>query len=166
MKEKKTYTIIKDTREQKGWEFEASTTFTTVENKALKTGDYTVKGFEDILCIERKRNTSEVYGNLYAEKDGRFERELERMRAFKHAFLIFEFTMGDVINFPLGSGIPLYKQKNVYLTGWALLKRFIELQMQYPYIHFIYAGKHGKDYALSLMKRVTEREEECQMNQI
>lgn len=160
----KTYTILKDTREKLGWEFEASATFTGYEAFALKTGDYTIKEFKDILCVERKRNTAEIYNNIFTEKGDRFERELERMRDFKYSYIIFEFNMNEVINFPFGSGIPRFQQKYIRANGFALLKRLSELQIKYPYIQFVYAGAYGKEYLLSLFKRVVEKEEQCQKN--
>ena len=56
--------IIIDTREQKPWEFPGHTTAV----QKLDTGDYSVEGLEDILCIERKQNTSEFAKNIVVWK--------------------------------------------------------------------------------------------------
>ncbi len=150
-------TIIRDTREKIGWKFEIDQFCEGVEDTALLTGDYTLKGYEDILCIERKRNAAEVHTNLFS-LDKRFFKELDRMATFKYAFVILEFSMNDLLAFPYGSGIPAKTQRYIKVTGPALLRRLVETQLQYPFIHFIFAGNRGKDYAVSLMKRVIEKE--------
>ena len=52
------YTVIRDTREQEGYTFEKFTGRYTSCNgmiiKKLDTGDYSLVGLEDKLCIERK----------------------------------------------------------------------------------------------------------------
>ena len=53
MNEEPEFTIIQDTREQTPWIFDYEKTIAQ-EIGTLKTGDYTLKGFEDKLCIERK----------------------------------------------------------------------------------------------------------------
>lgn len=151
------YTIIKDSREQIGWDFEPDYFCKKMVVQPLPTGDYTVEGYESLLTIERKRNTSEICSNLF-NKDGRFFKELERMATFKYAYIIFEFTLGDLLIYPQMSGLPFSLQKKVKVTGPVLLKKMIETQIQFPYIQFIYAGKKGKEFALSLMKRVVENE--------
>ena len=52
--------IIIDTREQQPWSFEHHVT----SNEKLDTGDYSVKGLEEILCIERKKSVSEIANNI------------------------------------------------------------------------------------------------------
>ena len=48
------YTVIKDTREQNGWSFSQYDKCAGMEIGTLHTGDYTLRGFEDVICIERK----------------------------------------------------------------------------------------------------------------
>lgn len=151
------YTIIKDSREQIGWDFEPDYFCKEMVIDKLETGDYSIKGYEKLLTIERKRNTAEICGNLFSS-DGRFTRELERMSTFKYAFLVFEFTLGDVMIYPQMSGLPFAMQKRTKITGAALLKKLIETQISFPYVQFVYAGKKGKEFTLSLMKRVIEHE--------
>ena len=93
------FTIIVDTREQLPWDFEEN----TIAKEKLDTGDYSVKGLEDILCIERKRSVSEIANNL-TEK--RFDDVLSRMSKYKFAFLLLEFSVDDILSFPIGSDIP------------------------------------------------------------
>ena len=75
------FTIIVDTREQHPWELKHYTT----ASRKLDTGDYSVEGFENILCIERKYSISEFVNNM-GEK--RFKDVLERMQPYQYSFII------------------------------------------------------------------------------
>ena len=74
----KNYTVIKDTREQDGWIFAPYDRCEGMEVDTLHTGDYTLKGFEDIVCVERKASVSEIATNLGKKKKA-FYNEMERM---------------------------------------------------------------------------------------
>ena len=52
--------IIVDTREQQPWSFD----FNEIAVAKLDTGDYSVAGLEEILCIERKKSVSEIANNI------------------------------------------------------------------------------------------------------
>lgn len=135
--------IIKDTREQKGWEFDEFNEFTV---GTLKTGDYTVEGYEDVLCVERKGTFGELAGNL-TEK--RFWNEIDRMGSFKYAYVICEFELKDIMMYPYNMG---KLQSKIKVTGPFLLRKIIEAELRG--VRFIFAGKYGKEFFLSLVKRV------------
>ena len=63
------------------------------------TGDYSLKGLEDIFCIERKGSVSEFANNI-TEK--RFKDVIERLSNVQHSFLLFEFNLEDVLQYPEG----------------------------------------------------------------
>ena len=50
--------IIQDTREQSPFDF--SFYDCDVSIATLKTGDYTIEGYEEIVCIERKKSASKI----------------------------------------------------------------------------------------------------------
>lgn len=110
--------IIRDTREkdQHGWSFGE---IETIDQK-LDTGDYTLVGLEDIICIERKKSPSEVAINIGSDRV-RFNKELERMKSFKLAYIICEFSLESLISFPKGSNIPKSLQAKVRVGGKFLL---------------------------------------------
>ena len=142
------FTIIVDTREQLPWDFEEH----TVAKEKLDTGDYSVKGLEDILCIERKRSVSEIANNL-TEK--RFDDVLSRMSKYKFAFLLLEFSVDDILSFPIGSDIPKRMWDKIKISPNYIIARM--LQMSYKYnIHVIYCGGKGNAeiYAMGLMKKI------------
>ena len=94
------YTVIQDTREQDGWWFTKYDKCDGMEVGTLATGDYTIKGFEDVVCIERKASVTELANNLGKKKKA-FYNEMERMQDFVFKFLIFEFSLTEVAEFPL-----------------------------------------------------------------
>jgi hypothetical protein len=146
------YTVLRDTREQQGWTFAESQYCEGTVDATLATGDYTLLGYEKFLTIERKGSSGEFARNV-VEK--RFERELERMEACPHSFMVLEFTMDDLIGFPKNSGIPVHLWPKLRMSSFFLIKRFMEFQFQYK-TRIILAGKHGKDIASSIFKRTVE----------
>lgn len=153
---KKTYKVIRDTREQaegNGWWFEAGDRCLGTVSAKLDTGDYSLEGLEDILCIERKASTGEFAKNII---ESRFERELERMETFKYPFIILEFTIADILTFPRNSGIPPYKWKDLQITSQFMMKRFIEFQMQYKTKIITTGQYYGHKVAESIFKRIID----------
>lgn len=149
------YTVLRDTREKNGngWVFAPSTACLGTHTCTLKTGDYTLEGFETTLCVERKGSLREFATNLFQK---RFENELIRMADYEVAIVILEFDMEAITRWPEGSGIPKYKWKRLKLRSASIMKRFWELSLKYPYVHFIFAGYEGKEAASSLFKRFLE----------
>ena len=152
------YTVLRDTREKEGqgWNFAPSKYCDGTIDRALPTGDYTILGCEATFVIERKGSIAEFAGNLY---ENRFIRELERLRSFTHAYIVLEFTLDDVMNFPASSSIPRNRWKYLKVTPSLFMKRITEFQVEYSSIHFIFAGSSGKSFASSLCKRIAERVE-------
>jgi len=145
--------IIIDTREQKAWEFPRHST----ANIKLDTGDYSLAGFQDRLCIERKRSVSEIASNI-TEK--RFVDELERMKEFKYKFMIFEFSLTDVLRYPEGSEIPRHKWKYIKISPNFILKKLSEYMINYN-INIIFGDtpKNAEKIAMAIMRRVYEIEQ-------
>jgi hypothetical protein len=151
------YTIIRDTQEKKNfWEFAPSKLCAGTIDQHLVTGDYTIQGLEQYLCIERKGRVAEWAQNIIEK---RFVNELERMRIFPFAFVILEFELKDIMNYPYSSDIPPKLWPRIKITPHLLLKKTIEFQCEYPQISFIFAGEHGKTVAGSIFKRVIEKHE-------
>ena len=155
------YKVIKDTREQDGYTFESFTgRYTSCKGmvvKKLDTGDYSLEGLEDKLCIERKGRVSELAINLGKDK-ARFMREIERMQEFEFPFLILEFSLDDVIKFPEGADIPEGNISKVKITGKYLLKMLVEIQLNYNIpVYFCDNKRNAKFLINSIFKRVNER---------
>jgi len=153
----KDYTVLQDSREQKGWMFEPYQKCLGTEITNLKYGDYTIKGLEDYLCIERKASASEIANNLGKEKE-RFHREMDRMFNVKHKYIICEFSCSQLLRFPEGAGIPASKLKIVKMTGKLIMKHLLELQMQYNVnVLFCDNAVNAFTTASSIIKRINEK---------
>lgn len=139
----KKFKVLKDNQEKPGWDFSDSKFCEDVEILHLHTGDYTVEGHEETFIIERKKSTGEVAANI---NQPRFERELERLELFKRPFIICEFTWDDVYNFPLNSGIPKEKWKDLKVTSKYLLSTLLDYQMKYK-TKIILAGENAQNIA-------------------
>jgi hypothetical protein len=152
------YKVIKDTREKDGWIFEPSdlNKCTGMEIGTLKTGDYTLRGYENLLCIERKASVSEIATNL-GKKKKTFEREMERMMDFRLSFIILEFDLKDVLMFPEGTNIPQRARSKIKITSKYLLRTLTEFQFKYnSKILFCGNKENAQAMAVSIFKRVIE----------
>lgn len=141
--------IIIDSREKTGaWTFPEYET----EIVGLNTGDYTIAGFEDELCIERKKTTAEFMSNITTK---RFENEIWRMHEFEHKFLILEFSLEDLMMFPVGSGIPKYRWKKLKVNVPFALSFLAKIQIKQN-ISVIFGGnrQYSQTIALNIMKEV------------
>jgi hypothetical protein len=140
------YLVLKDTREKEigaGWTFKSDSVCMGTQIQKLDTGDYTLNGYEHILCIERKASVSEFARNI-VEK--RFEKELERMDEFSYSYILLEFTEKDIDIFPKGSGIPRRVQKYVRIKPKFIHYRIKEIMEQHK-VKIILCGEHGKAIA-------------------
>lgn len=147
------YIVLKDSREQDGWDFTFTPLCEKMEVTGLKTGDYTLRGLEDIFVVERKGSTAEVAKNI---TEARFYKELGRMENFDHPYLVLEFSINDIYSFPLNSGIPKYKHKGLKITANYLLKCLTEIDLNYK-TKIIYANDRGQDYTESLFKYMSKK---------
>ncbi len=150
---RKKYTIVQDTRERKPFMFRSSASCKGIEKEALPTGDYTLRGYEDIFVIERKGRISEWAQNVI---DDRFYRELNRLSEFKHPYVLLEFDMKDIIKYPASSKIPRKKWRYIKMKGPMLLRKTLEMIRDYDNIKFIFCGDYGIDVATSIFKRIVE----------
>lgn len=144
------FTIIIDTREQHPWEFPEF----AVANKKLDTGDYSIEGMENILCIERKNGIAEIANNI---TENRFKDVIERMSKYKHSFILIECDYDQLMNYPIGSDVPKRVWKQIKLTPAFIMKFLMELSVQHN-IHVMFCGcpSWAEKTALSIMKRVYE----------
>jgi ERCC4-type nuclease len=147
------FTIIIDTREQKPWSFENH----AVANTKLDTGDYSIQGLENILCIERKRNVAEIANNI---TESRFKDVIDRIKTYKFAFILLEFDIEDVLRYPIGSTIPKKLWSKIRISPQYIMKHLIDMQVEHN-IHVIFCGNtsNAEKIALSIMRRVHKMNE-------
>lgn len=150
MDSKYSFNIVVDTREQKPWTFAACNTV----KKKLDTGDYSIEGLETILCIERKNSVSEIANNI---SESRFKDELDRMSSYLYKFILLEFNLQDVLNYPKGSAVPPRMWSKIKIRPPYILKYLTELQTKHD-IHVIFCDNPAaaEEMAFSIIKRVNE----------
>lgn len=150
------YKVIKDTREQNGWFFSEYDKCLGMQVKTLHTGDYTIEGFEDIVCVERKGCVSEIAMNLGKKKNA-FQAEMQRMKDYEFSFLICEFDMDDILKYPEGSSVPKSLRDKVKVTGKYILKCLMEFQVYYDTKIMLCGNKNNAFLVCnSLFKRLNE----------
>ena len=151
------YLVVKDTREQEGYFFNEFNTCQGMVERKLDTGDYTIDGLENKICIERKGCIEELAVNL-GQKKHAFLDEINRMKTYDHKFLILEFALDDLLKFPDESRIPDKNKVSLKITGKYILKCLMEFQI-YDGIQVVFCGNKHNAFLLvsSLLKRLNEK---------
>lgn len=90
-------TVIVDTREQTPFHFLNIDPWSIVPltHVALSTGDYSMRGYESRVTIERK-SISDFLSSIIGDR-ARFEREFERMAAMEFAAVVVEGELSEVL---------------------------------------------------------------------
>jgi len=152
-----TYTVLRDSREKEGhgWEFKQHKPEKRPPRcegmiiSTLKTGDYSLLNYEDLLVIERKLDYSELWGNYGKRKC--FEEECERMQSIKYRYIIIESHLtSDVLSLSppqFSKGVP----------GRALISWLCNLSLSYG-VHIIPVGSCGKKYCQLIFEEVVRIE--------
>jgi len=99
-------TILVDTREQNPFDFSCfAGWFAGVEKKALRLGDYSVAGMEDLCVVERK-DLSDLIHSLTVER-AVFIKRLKQMSGYAHRLLVITTALSRVKSrYPLGAADP------------------------------------------------------------
>lgn len=162
-----TFTVVRDTREQagKGWMFRKTDECSGTLIEKLDVGDYSLKGFEKIITIERKGSVTEFVKNLLEKRFvGEFEEgkpiekqsEFIRLEAIPYPFILLEFNMEEFLAFPHIPEVPTYTRKKIRFKGRVALKTLNALMLKYK-TKVLFCGKgYGQEVALSIFKRFME----------
>jgi ERCC4-type nuclease len=147
------FIAISDTREQLPLEFD-SPYIERVVTRKLDTGDYSIEGLEDILCIERKGSLAEFYRNVTQK---RFEDELVRMQAYKYRYLVLEFSLSEVMAIPYSLGLSAKQREMCKLSPKYVMGRIAEIQVDYN-VNVVFAETRDivTDVVTNIMRRVYE----------
>lgn len=142
--------IIVDTREQQPWDFG---TLSQSVGK-LDTGDYSLRGLEELFCIERKMSVSEVANNI-VEK--RWKDVVKRLESYQYPFLLCEFSLSDIYRYPEGSGLPRRMWDKLRVKGGFIMKNIMEMQIKHG-VHVVFCGdaENANKLALGLMRKIYE----------
>lgn len=149
-------TLIRDTREQKGFRWNKSKSIAGTVEKKLDHGDYAIEGYEKVAVVERKGSASELLKNLLTDDKKRFHRELEELSKYPYAWIVCEFNLSDMKN-AIGV-IPKHKRR--YFSMDKILGAIASINAQYG-VSFIFAGPkvtrkwRGKTYTVHYAKDIT-----------
>jgi DNA excision repair protein ERCC-4 len=116
--------LVVDTREQRSWEMWLSR---EAHRVTLETGDYSLLGCEDWICVERK-SLDDLVGCLTHSRE-RFKRELRRASRIRDFYVIIEATYADLLG-------GKYQSDMSPKSAW---ESVIALQQRYN-IPFLFAG--------------------------
>jgi len=132
------FTIIKDTREKApyGWSFEPNAYCEGTIIDTVKTGDYTVEGLENYVCIERKKSIDEFAHNCIEK---RWQKCMQRMSKIRHSYILFEFSWDDINNYPKSAKVPDRVRKKLKVPAGYIRKVIYTAREDYN-IHVIACG--------------------------
>lgn len=137
------FTVIIDTREQAPYQFRtfkadakyktqsgiARPLYIPTETATLRTGDYSIKGHESEIAVERKSLT-DLFGTLGGGRE-RFERELQRLSKFQVAHVVIEATWEAVLYSP---------PTRAKLSPKSVFRSINAWEQQFPTIHWQFMG--------------------------
>ena len=120
------FTCCIDTREQSPFSFTNIEPFDVIptEYVCLKSGDYSIKGFESRVTIERK-SVPDLFGSVGADRE-RFEREMVRLASFEYAAVVIE---GD------SQAIAQYAENHLQMSGKTAEHTMLSWSIKYG-VHF------------------------------
>ena len=84
------FLVLQDSRERLPWDLRPL----RVEVATLSTGDYSIRGLEDLVALERK-SLGDLIGCCGSARE-RFQRELDRLRAFPSRAVVVEAAWSDI----------------------------------------------------------------------
>lgn len=148
--------IIQDTQEKNPFDF----SFYDVEVKVqkIKTGDYTVEGFEDVILIERKASADEIAGNFSKKKEA-WWREMKRISEVEYKYIVCEFPLEHVLEYPKYSMAP---RKDIIKANGMLLSKNIDRCIADYGVQVIFCNskQEAEDKTYNLLKDVYENHKE------
>jgi len=126
----------------------------------IDAGDYTVAEIPDLVVIEKKQDGKELYGNLILKRDV-FMRSVERMRQFKHKYILIQQTYAEFLD-PRNWTFIGNTQKR--FQAMAAVESWLISLSQTENIHFIFAGKkHSPRAAKKILLKTYEWERKRRM---
>jgi hypothetical protein len=135
-------TILIDTREKPANRLFAANEAGDKEVAAYReekidAGDYTVAEIPELVIVEKKQDGKELYTNLILKRDV-FIRSLERMRVFKHKYIVIQQTYAEFLD-PKNWAFVGYQNRR--FQAIAAVESWLISLTQTEQIKFIFAGK-------------------------
>jgi len=148
-------TLIIDTREKTPWDFDGDDNFESVIFEKLDAGDYSIRGMEQIIAIERKATADELFTNFTKNKE-RIIAEFERMRPCKIRVLIVEETCEQILN-PQAYYINRHhlNKASPSMPPAVVASNLTSLMLEYG-VHIVFAGEKAQSMARGILLRAYE----------
>ena len=134
----KQFTVLVDDREKKAWDLPYK-----IEKKRLKTGDYTIKGFEEIVAIEKKSGLVELLNDLANGYRGTFERFLKRLSKYPVKVIVVEDTLSELSISRALTHIRRKSRGRARLTSRSIYYWTADIAAKYG-IPIVFVGKRAK----------------------
>lgn len=148
--------LIVDTREKSPFDYDGDEDFEGVIHEKLDAGDYSLRGLEHIITIERKANGDELFNNFTKNKD-RIYAEFDRLKDHKIKILMIEQSCEEVFN-PNSYYINKRKLNKrdpkmpVAVVGVNLMRLIVEYGVQ-----VIFAGSKARKMTKSILLAAYEQ---------
>lgn len=142
-------TIVIDTRERDPFNYKRGKSVAGVVVEKLDHGDYSIKGYEHLISIERKASVDELSGNL-GKNRARFMREMERMQSARRGYIVVEDHWSSI-----------FKRGYSRMHPNALFESIMALSVKYG-VSVIFAGTRKQAHKITrslLLKAFKYREE-------
>ena len=140
--------IVIDTRERQPWAFTVEIDNAVSTRGTLATGDYSVRGYETRICVERKSLIDWV--STIVNHHDRFHKELIRMKDYDRSFIIIECTLKDIAERKYEvSGV----RRNIDPS--TIRNMSIGIMLKYPWVQVIFADDRyeGKCACLTILRQ-------------
>lgn len=150
--EKPKFRIIRDTREQTPWSFRATDYCLGHVTAKIDHGDYSIEGLEHLIFLERKASAAEVAHNMLEK---RFDKLLLESEKYRYRYIICEFPVSHLLNYPHGAGLPSSVVKRIRLKPAFVMSKLHSYEINHG-IHVVFCQDkvYAQQYVLSLFKKI------------
>ena len=139
-------TFLVDTREKRPYTIPCS------EKQKLDVGDYSLKGFTEIMSVERK-SFDDLYNSLTTSLR-RFKSQIRRLGKLKYKALIIDSTLSSIL---LGHVM-------CEMPGELALRRLLALCADHD-VPIFFADRHGDELVQALLAEWWRREERIEFQE-
>ena len=150
------FTIIRDSREKAnhGWVFNEGPYCDGMIIDKVSAGDYTILGMENYIAIERKRTIDEFAHNCIEK---RWTKCMQRLSEIKFAFILFEFSWQDILDYPASAKVPVGVKRKLKIPS-AYIRKIIYTARDKYNIHVLVCNDTFKaeKAAYRIMKKANE----------
>lgn len=148
---KKLPVLLVDSHERHPWAFDSDPDFEEVKRCPLEIGDYSLKGYENIICIERKADANELFTNFGKNDKERTEAAMTRLSECEHKFIVIEQSLEDVLDQnSYYINIRKINRGSPKMPAIVVIQGIIDFMLD-KQINVIFAGNKGKEIAKGIL---------------